>query len=80
MENNNNANQQVQEVQDINEIIAVRHGKLSDLKAQGKDPYEQVKYEVTAKAKDIFSSYADYEGKVCMIISKGALHIKARSF
>ena len=47
---NNNANQQVQEVQDINEIIAVRHGKLNDLKAQGKDPYEQVKYEVTAKA------------------------------
>lgn len=70
MENNNNANQQVQEVQDINEIIAVRHGKLSDLKAQGKDPYEQVKYEVTAKAKDIFSSYADYEGKVVSIAGR----------
>ncbi len=70
MENNNNANQQVQEVQDINEIIAVRHGKLSDLKAQGKDPYEQVKYEITAKAKDIFSSYADYEGKVVSIAGR----------
>jgi len=70
MENNNNANQQVQEVQDINEIIAVRHAKLSDLKTQGKDPYEQVKYEVTAKAKDIFSSYADYEGKVVSIAGR----------
>ncbi|MBO7177716.1 MAG: lysine--tRNA ligase, partial [Clostridia bacterium] len=67
---NNNANQQVQEVQDINEIIAVRHGKLNDLKAQGKDPYEQVKYEVTAKAKDIFSSYADYEGKIVSIAGR----------
>lgn len=59
----NNNVQQVAEVQDINEIIAVRHQKLEDLRAQGSDPYEQVKYEVSATAKDIFGSYADYEGK-----------------
>ena len=59
----NNNVQQVAEVQDINEIIAVRHQKLEDLRAQGNDPYEQVKYEVSATAKDIFGSYADYEGK-----------------
>ena len=60
---NNNTVQQGAEVQDINEIIAVRHQKLEDLRAQGNDPYEQVKYEVTATAKDIFASYSDYEGK-----------------
>ena len=59
---NNNAIQQG-EVQDINEIIAVRHQKLQDLRAQGNDPYEQVKYEVTATAKEIFDNYANYEGK-----------------
>ncbi|MBR2481020.1 MAG: lysine--tRNA ligase [Clostridia bacterium] len=60
---NNSTVQQGAEVQDINEIIAVRHQKLEDLRAQGNDPYEQVKYEVTATAKDIFASYSDYEGK-----------------
>ncbi len=64
MENENKQVQpQVEELQDINEIIAVRRAKLDDLRAQGNDPYEQVKYNVTATAKDIFSNYADYEGK-----------------
>ena len=60
---NKNATQQVPEVQDINEIIAVRRQKLEDLRAQGNDPYEQVKYEVSATAKDIFTNYQDFEGK-----------------
>ncbi len=61
---------QAEEVQDINEIIAVRRQKLEDLRAQGNDPYEQVKYEVTATAKDIFANYADYEGKQVSIAGR----------
>ena len=60
---NNTTVQQGAEVQDINEIIAVRRQKLEDLRAQGNDPYEQVKYEVSATAKDIFTNYQDFEGK-----------------
>ena len=57
-----NANQQVQEVSDSSEIAA-RLQKLEALRLEGNDPYEQVKYEVTATAKEIQDNYADYEGK-----------------
>ena len=67
---NKNATQQVPEVQDINEIIAVRRQKLEDLRAQGNDPYEQVKYEVSATAKDIFTNYQDFEGKEVSIAGR----------
>ena len=61
---------QTEEVQDINEIIAVRRQKLEDLRADGKDPYEVVKYDVTATAKDIFANYSDYEGKTVSIAGR----------
>ena len=61
---------QVEEVQDINEIIAVRRQKLEDLRASGNDPYEQVKYEVTATAKDIFENYQNYENKEVKIAGR----------
>ncbi|MFI3229808.1 MAG: lysine--tRNA ligase [Bacillota bacterium] len=51
-------------VEDINEIIAVRHEKLAALRAEGKDPFTEVKYTTTATAKEIFTNYAEYEGKV----------------
>lgn len=52
-----------EEVTDENEIIAVRHQKLADLKSEGKDPFAEVSYEVTAHAVDIFGDYAAYEEK-----------------
>ncbi len=61
---------QVEEVQDLNEIIAVRHQKLEDLRVQGKDPYEQVKFNVTATAKGIAENYAEYEGKVVALAGR----------
>ena len=35
--------------ENLSEILAVRHRKLADLQAAGKDPYQIVKYDVTAK-------------------------------
>ncbi len=52
-----------EEVSDENEIIAVRHQKLADLKSEGKDPFAEVSYDVTAHAEDIFGNYAAYEEK-----------------
>ncbi|HIV00195.1 MAG TPA: lysine--tRNA ligase [Candidatus Stercoripulliclostridium merdipullorum] len=49
--------------EDINELIAVRREKLAALRAEGKDPYQEVRFDVTAHAKDIFDDYAAYEGK-----------------
>ena len=52
-----------EEVADENEIIAIRHQKLADLKSEGKDPFAEVSYDVTAHAEDIFGDYAAYEEK-----------------
>ena len=52
-----------EEVADENEIIAVRHQKLADLKSEGKDPFAEVSYDVTAHAEEIFGDYAAYEEK-----------------
>lgn len=46
--------QSVSEELDINEIIAIRHKKLNELKEQGKDPFEIVKYVKTHDTIDIF--------------------------
>ena len=56
-----------QGAQDINELIKVRRNKLSDLQANGKDPFKITKYDVTAHSEDIKSNYDEYDGKeVCV--------------
>ena len=42
-EQNKNNNQQV----DVNQLLKVRREKLADLQAQGKDPFQITKYDVT---------------------------------
>ena len=61
-EENNNV-LPVEEAIDENEVIAVRHQKLADLKSEDKDPFAEVSYDVTAHAEDIFGDYASYEEK-----------------
>lgn len=48
---------------DLNEILRVRREKLASLQANGKNPYEKVKYDRTAFSQDIKDNYADYEAK-----------------
>ena len=43
--------------QDVNQLIKVRHEKLADLQANGKNPFEVMKYDVTAHSKDIKTKY-----------------------
>lgn len=71
MTQNNNGNAQNNEqVRDINELIKVRHDKLAELRAAGKDPYEQVKYEVSAKAAEIFADYPKFEGQTVSVAGR----------
>lgn len=51
------------EEQEISDLLQVRYEKLEGLKAKGKDPYEIVKYDVTAYSKSITDNFEDYEGK-----------------
>ena len=51
-EQNQNQNQNVQE-QDLNQLLKVRREKLQDLQAAGKNPFEVMKYDVTAHSTDV---------------------------
>ena len=56
-------NDNIRPNEELSELLQVRHEKLKDLQAKGKDPYEIVKYEVTDYSKQISESFEEYEGK-----------------
>ncbi len=55
---------------DLNEILRVRREKLASLVADGKNPYEKVKYDRTAFSQDIKDNYQDYEAKTVGIAGR----------
>ena len=52
-----NQNQNVQEEVSLSELLQVRRDKLSELRAAGKDPFEQTKYDVTHQSKEIKDNF-----------------------
>ena len=58
----NNVNEEMTE-EKLSEILQIRRDKLSALKEAGKDPFEIVKYDVTANSKDIFANFEEMAGK-----------------
>ncbi len=48
---------------DINEILRVRREKLASLVAMGDDPYEEDKFILSNRSKDIYDNYNELEGK-----------------
>lgn len=52
-----------QQVEDISEIIKIRHEKLKAMQECGKNPYNEVKFDKTHDTKQIKDEYAMLEGK-----------------
>ena len=48
---------------DLNQLRKVRREKLSELQANGKDPYQVMKYDVSCHAMDIKNNFEEMEGK-----------------
>ncbi len=48
---------------DLNQLLKVRREKLSELQANGKDPFRITRYDVTVHSVDVKEQYAEYEGK-----------------
>lgn len=48
--------------QDINQLRKVRREKLADLQANGKNPFEVMKYDVSHHSKDVKDNYETLEG------------------
>lgn len=57
------AEEKIQTEQDLNELLKVKRAKLSELKENGKDPFQIMKYNVTHHSADIIADFADLEGK-----------------
>ena len=66
----NEQNLPVQEELDLNEILRVRREKLEKLKSDGKNPFEKVKYPVSAYSTDIKENYSEYEGKTVSVAGR----------
>jgi lysyl-tRNA synthetase class 2 len=58
----NNVTEEMTE-EKLSEILQVRRDKLAALKEAGKDPFEIVKYDITADSANIFANFEEMEGK-----------------
>lgn len=56
-------NQNEQQEKDINELLKVRHNKLSELKEQDKDPFQIMKYDVSHHTIKVKEDFEQLEGK-----------------
>ena len=61
MTENNQANAPAQE-QDLSEILKVRREKLAALRAEGRDPFQQTRFDVSHHAQDIKDHFDELEG------------------
>ena len=61
MAENNQANAPAQE-QDLSEILKVRREKLAALRAEGRDPFQQTRFDVSHHAQDIKNHFDELEG------------------
>ena len=56
--------------QDINQLIKVRHEKLSDLQEDGRNPFEIVKYDVTHRSQEIKDNFEALEGQTVSVAGR----------
>ncbi len=56
--------------QNINELLKVRRDKLAELQANGKDPFQIMKYDVTHHSMEIKNNFDELEGKSVSIAGR----------
>ncbi len=55
---------------ELNEMMKIRRAKLDALKAEGKNPFEKVRYDRTAYSQDVKDGYERYEGQTVGIAGR----------
>ena len=53
--------------QDVNQLLKVRREKLAELQANGRNPFEIMKYEVSHHSEEIKEKFQDLEGKTVTV-------------
>ncbi len=61
---------QVEQEQDLNELLKVKRAKLTELRENGKDPFQIMKYDITNHSADIIADFANFEGKEVVIAGR----------
>ena len=56
--------------QDVNQLLKVRREKLAELQANGKDPFQIVKFDVTHHSQEIKDAFEELEGKSVTIAGR----------
>ncbi len=70
MAENENRSPEIQEEENVNELRAVRVGKLTALQESGQNPFEKTKYEVDAVSVNIKADFDAYEGKTVSLAGR----------
>jgi len=66
---NKNQNPKAQ-AQDLNQLLKVRREKLANLQAEGNDPFQITRFDVTEHTADIKNDFENYEGKEVVIAGR----------
>ena len=66
---NKNQNPKAQ-TQDLNQLLKVRREKLANLQAEGNDPFQITRFDVTAHTADIKNDFDNFEGKEVVIAGR----------
>ena len=56
--------------QDINQLLKVRREKLAELQANGKDPFQIMKYDVTHHSQEVKDKFEELEGKTVTLAGR----------
>jgi lysyl-tRNA synthetase class 2 len=64
------AEEKIQAEQDLNELLKIKRAKLNELKENGKDPFQIMKYNVTHHSADISADFDNLEGKMVSIAGR----------
>lgn len=62
--------QKNQKTQDINQLLKIRRDKLAELQADGKDPFQITKFDVTHHSQEVKDQFEDLEGKSVVLAGR----------
>ena len=65
-----NNSKQPEEIQELSEILRVRREKLINLQEEGRNPFEQTRFDRTAWSEEIKADYEAFEGKTVSVAGR----------
>ena len=62
--------QKNQKTQDVNQLLKIRRDKLAELQADGKDPFQITKFDVTHHSQEVKEQFENLEGKSVVLAGR----------